>query len=75
VLVPCDTSTITGDVQQYDLSYFRNYEAGQPGRHAAHPTARDALINENPKIKQASVIIDYNTNILSNPPPGLENIR
>ncbi len=69
VLTPCNTSGTNGDVQQYDMSYFRNYEHGQQGRLPAIPTFRTSLATQNPKIQEASVIIDYNTNILSDPPP------
>lgn len=54
----------------YDVGYFRQYAPG-PDRIPAIPEYREEFRD---RLQRASVILDYNPGILTNPPPGLENI-
>lgn len=70
VLTP-DCNIIDNTPYNYDMGYFRTYNPNIPGQ-SAIPSARTNLEGT---ISGATVIIDYNNNILSSPPPALENFQ
>ena len=68
VFIECNASI----AKQYDFSYFRNYIYKEGNQGNSLPQYRQNVIDT---IKDATLIIDYNWNIISAPPPGLENFR
>jgi hypothetical protein len=59
----CDQET----AEKYDLNYFRTFDP-------TNPSQRSAPSNVPIQASWASVIIDYNSAILSDPPPGLIDV-
>lgn len=61
VIEDCSVS----NAEYYDLNFFRTYDSTQP--------AQKSVPYTDPRLDNASLIIEYDTSILSNPPPGLES--
>lgn len=57
----------------FDWSYFRAYSDGALGAKSSLPDSRKHITDT--RVKNATVIIDYNNNILKNPPVGFENFQ
>lgn len=68
ILVQCDMSN---PPRNYDMNYFRLYNS-LIQEQLAIPESRNEMKST---LKKAAVIIDYNMNILTNPPAGLENMQ
>lgn len=59
---------------EYDWSYFRLYSpAARGAAPSALPESRKNI--SDPRVKNATVIIDYNSNILTKPPIGFEKFQ
>lgn len=58
---------------EYDWSYFRLYSPAARGATPALPESRKNI--SDPRVKNATVIIDYNSNILTKPPIGFEKFQ
>lgn len=66
--IVCPVTTDTCDLataEFYDLNYFRTYDPTDPTQRAGGYT--------DTRLDNASMIIEYNQAILSDPPPGIEN--
>lgn len=66
----CDDKIAT----YYDLEHFRYYRVDTPDSSVSNPLPRSAA-SLSALDKKAGFIIEYNPNILSNPPPWLSNIK
>lgn len=62
VLTECTDIT----AQKYDLNYFRTYNPSDP--------TQKSIPYDDVRLNNASVIIEYDTRLIDNPPPGLEKI-
>lgn len=78
---PCPVLVEGGDCMKYDMNFFRNYRPADPSEidaitdfdpYITLPASRGGVMD---KIKNASVIIDYNNHIVTNPPVGFENFQ
>lgn len=65
VITNCDTLTS----QLYDMNYFRTYDPMDPDQESV-PSPLDSDI----RFDRSSIVIDYNSAITSDPPPGLQSI-
>lgn len=76
ILTPWCTSGPSGNAENYDMAYFRNYNSQDAddayAQSALKNTARYGITDD--RVRKAPFIIDYNANILSDPPPGLRAI-
>ena len=63
VIVANCTNTIA---QIYDLNYFRTYDYTD--------ASQKSVPFDDVRFEKSSLIIEYNNNVVSNPPPGLESV-
>lgn len=58
------------NARKYDWSFFRNYIPNKDAKYSSLPNSITDI-----RVKNASVVIEYNPGIINNPPVGLEEFR